>query len=43
MAWKQESILWDRIRDNENKVPSCEEVSTSLHYVASHSFPTQTE
>ncbi|KAM6117939.1 retinoblastoma-like protein 2 isoform 2-T2 [Pterocles gutturalis] len=26
MAWKQESILWDRIRDNENKVPSCEEV-----------------
>ncbi|XP_067158691.1 retinoblastoma-like protein 2 isoform X3 [Apteryx mantelli] len=26
MAWKQESILWDRIKDNENKVPSCEEV-----------------
>ncbi|XP_075366738.1 retinoblastoma-like protein 2 isoform X3 [Mycteria americana] len=26
MAWKQESVLWDRIRDNENKVPSCEEV-----------------
>uniref|UniRef100_A0A8V5GQY5 Uncharacterized protein n=1 Tax=Melopsittacus undulatus TaxID=13146 RepID=A0A8V5GQY5_MELUD len=26
MAWKQESILWDRIRDNENKVPACEEV-----------------
>ncbi|XP_009868116.1 PREDICTED: retinoblastoma-like protein 2, partial [Apaloderma vittatum] len=25
MAWKQESILWDRIRENENKVPSCEE------------------
>lgn len=31
MAWKQESILWDRIRDNDNKVPSCEEVSTSLY------------
>ncbi|KAJ7405052.1 Retinoblastoma-like protein 2 [Willisornis vidua] len=26
MAWKRESILWDSIRDNENKVPSCEEV-----------------
>ncbi|XP_025892267.1 retinoblastoma-like protein 2 [Nothoprocta perdicaria] len=26
MAWKRESILWDRIKDNENKVPSCEEV-----------------
>ncbi|KAM8982969.1 retinoblastoma-like protein 2 isoform 2-T3 [Ara ararauna] len=26
MAWKQESIVWDRIRDNENRVPTCEEV-----------------
>ncbi|XP_051835806.1 retinoblastoma-like protein 2 isoform X1 [Antechinus flavipes] len=26
MAWKPESPLWDRIRDNENKVPTCEEV-----------------
>ncbi|NXF03638.1 RBL2 protein, partial [Smithornis capensis] len=26
MAWKRESILWDSIRENENKVPSCEEV-----------------
>ncbi|NXA10780.1 RBL2 protein, partial [Sapayoa aenigma] len=26
MAWKRESILWDSIRENENRVPSCEEV-----------------
>uniref|UniRef100_A0A480YFQ7 Retinoblastoma-like protein 2 n=1 Tax=Sus scrofa TaxID=9823 RepID=A0A480YFQ7_PIG len=26
LAWKPESPLWDRIRDNENRVPSCEEV-----------------
>ncbi|KAM5263215.1 retinoblastoma-like protein 2 isoform 4-T4 [Ctenodactylus gundi] len=26
LAWKPESPLWDRIRDNENKVPTCEEV-----------------
>ncbi|XP_028931257.1 retinoblastoma-like protein 2 isoform X1 [Ornithorhynchus anatinus] len=26
MAWKPDSPLWDRIRDNENKVPTCEEV-----------------
>ncbi|XP_051884343.1 retinoblastoma-like protein 2 isoform X1 [Pristis pectinata] len=25
-AWKQESPLWDGIKDSENKVPSCEEV-----------------
>ncbi|KAF2978828.1 hypothetical protein EK904_006077, partial [Melospiza melodia maxima] len=25
MAWKQGSELWDRIRENENKVPTCEE------------------
>ncbi|XP_030907690.2 retinoblastoma-like protein 2 isoform X2 [Melopsittacus undulatus] len=31
MAWKQESIVWDRIRDNENRVPTCEEVMPS-HY-----------
>lgn len=40
MAWKQESILWDRIRDNENKVPSCEEVSTCWYVL--RRFPTQT-
>ncbi|XP_038662651.1 retinoblastoma-like protein 2 [Scyliorhinus canicula] len=26
MAWKQESPLWDGIKDAENKVPTCEEV-----------------
>uniref|UniRef100_A0A9L0RP81 RB transcriptional corepressor like 2 n=1 Tax=Equus caballus TaxID=9796 RepID=A0A9L0RP81_HORSE len=26
LAWKPESPLWDRIRDNENRVPTCEEV-----------------
>ncbi|NWQ73816.1 RBL2 protein, partial [Columbina picui] len=32
MAWKQESILWDRIRDNENKVPTCEEVMPPQYF-----------
>uniref|UniRef100_A0A803XL40 RB transcriptional corepressor like 2 n=1 Tax=Meleagris gallopavo TaxID=9103 RepID=A0A803XL40_MELGA len=32
MAWKQESILWDRIRDNDNKVPSCEEVMPPQYF-----------
>ncbi|XP_078400403.1 retinoblastoma-like protein 2 isoform X2 [Cetorhinus maximus] len=26
MAWRQESPLWDGIKDAENKVPTCEEV-----------------
>ncbi|XP_017197714.1 retinoblastoma-like protein 2 isoform X2 [Oryctolagus cuniculus] len=26
LAWKSDSPLWDRIRDNENRVPACEEV-----------------
>ncbi|XP_075393488.1 retinoblastoma-like protein 2 isoform X1 [Tenrec ecaudatus] len=26
LAWKTESPLWDKIRDNENRVPTCEEV-----------------
>lgn len=26
LAWKVESPLWDKIRENENKVPTCEEV-----------------
>lgn len=26
LAWKTKSPLWDRIRDNENRVPTCEEV-----------------
>lgn len=41
MAWKRESVLWDRIRENENKVPTCEEVSTSFYVL--HCFPNQTE
>uniref|UniRef100_A0A8C0ERK2 RB transcriptional corepressor like 2 n=2 Tax=Bubo bubo TaxID=30461 RepID=A0A8C0ERK2_BUBBB len=32
MAWKQESILWDRIRENENKVPTCEEVMPPQYF-----------
>ncbi|XP_054566143.1 retinoblastoma-like protein 2 isoform X2 [Eptesicus fuscus] len=26
LAWKPESPLWDRIRENDNRVPACEEV-----------------
>ncbi|XP_015277701.1 PREDICTED: retinoblastoma-like protein 2 [Gekko japonicus] len=26
LAWKVESPLWDKIKENENKVPTCEEV-----------------
>ncbi|XP_060248214.1 retinoblastoma-like protein 2 isoform X2 [Meriones unguiculatus] len=26
LAWKSDSPLWDRIRENENRVPTCEEV-----------------
>ncbi|KAH0512455.1 Retinoblastoma-like protein 2 [Microtus ochrogaster] len=26
LAWRTESPLWDRIRENENRVPTCEEV-----------------
>uniref|UniRef100_A0A8C0V6I6 RB transcriptional corepressor like 2 n=1 Tax=Cyanistes caeruleus TaxID=156563 RepID=A0A8C0V6I6_CYACU len=32
MAWKQESVLWDRIRENENKVPTCEEVMPPQYF-----------
>ncbi|NXR99804.1 RBL2 protein, partial [Oxylabes madagascariensis] len=32
MAWKRESVLWDRIRENENKVPTCEEVMPPQHF-----------
>lgn len=35
LAWKVESPLWDKIKENENKVPTCEEVkhirSLSVH------------
>lgn len=30
LAWKPESPLWDRIRDNENRVPTCEEVCENI-------------
>ena len=30
LAWKPESPLWDRIRDNENRVPTCEEVCEKI-------------
>lgn len=36
MAWKRESVLWDRIRENENKVPTCEEVRTSFSVIHNH-------
>ncbi|NXX50686.1 RBL2 protein, partial [Tricholaema leucomelas] len=32
MAWKQESILWDRIKENENKIPTCEEVMPPQYF-----------
>ncbi|XP_030917328.1 retinoblastoma-like protein 2 isoform X2 [Geospiza fortis] len=32
MAWKQGSVLWDRIRENENKVPTCEEVMPPQYF-----------
>lgn len=34
LAWKVESPLWDKIRENENKVPTCEEVT----YMGSYHF-----
>lgn len=30
LAWKPESPLWDRIRENDNRVPACEEVCERL-------------
>lgn len=30
LAWKPESPLWDRIRDNDNRVPTCEEVCENI-------------
>jgi hypothetical protein len=30
LAWKPESPLWERIRDNENRVPTCEEVCENI-------------
>lgn len=31
LAWKPESPLWDRIRENDNRVPTCEEVMPPQH------------
>ncbi|XP_032661272.1 retinoblastoma-like protein 2 isoform X3 [Chelonoidis abingdonii] len=36
MAWKCESPLWDRIRDNENKVPTCAEVMPPHYFERSN-------
>ncbi|XP_034644211.1 retinoblastoma-like protein 2 isoform X2 [Trachemys scripta elegans] len=36
MAWKRESPLWDRIRDNENKVPTCGEVMPPHYFERSN-------
>ncbi|XP_059569775.1 retinoblastoma-like protein 2 isoform X2 [Alligator mississippiensis] len=36
MAWKSESPLWDRIRDNENSVPTCEEVMPPQYFERSN-------
>ncbi|XP_053126906.1 retinoblastoma-like protein 2 isoform X2 [Hemicordylus capensis] len=32
LAWKVESPLWDKIKENENKVPNCEEVMPSQYF-----------
>ncbi|KAG8437703.1 hypothetical protein GDO86_008418 [Hymenochirus boettgeri] len=32
MAWTKSSPLWDKIRENEGKVPSCEEVLHPQHF-----------
>ncbi|XP_042293936.1 retinoblastoma-like protein 2 [Sceloporus undulatus] len=36
LAWKVESPLWDKIRENENKVPTCEEVMPSQYFEKSN-------
>ncbi|KAH0619639.1 hypothetical protein JD844_000452 [Phrynosoma platyrhinos] len=36
LAWKGESPLWDKIRENENKVPTCEEVMPSQYFERSN-------
>lgn len=32
MAWAEDSPLWDKIKDNEGKVPLCEEVMQPHHF-----------
>ncbi|XP_070616275.1 retinoblastoma-like protein 2 [Erythrolamprus reginae] len=36
LAWKTESPLWDKIKENENKVPTCEEVMPSQYFERSN-------
>ncbi|XP_061449609.1 retinoblastoma-like protein 2 isoform X2 [Rhineura floridana] len=36
LAWKVESPLWEKIRANENKVPTCEEVMPSQYFERSN-------
>uniref|UniRef100_A0A8C6YGS8 Retinoblastoma-like protein 2 n=1 Tax=Naja naja TaxID=35670 RepID=A0A8C6YGS8_NAJNA len=36
LAWKMESPLWDRIKENENKVPTCEEVMPPQYFERSN-------
>ncbi|KAJ6665980.1 hypothetical protein lerEdw1_000884 [Lerista edwardsae] len=36
LAWKVESPLWDKIKENENKVPTCEEVMPSHYFEKSN-------
>ncbi|XP_054856396.1 retinoblastoma-like protein 2 [Eublepharis macularius] len=36
LAWKVESPLWDKIKENENKVPTCEEVMPSQYFESSN-------
>ncbi|XP_060643920.2 retinoblastoma-like protein 2 isoform X1 [Anolis sagrei] len=36
LAWKEESPLWDKIRENDNKVPTCEEVMPCQYFERSN-------
>ncbi|XP_066493965.1 retinoblastoma-like protein 2 [Tiliqua scincoides] len=36
LAWKVESPLWEKIKENENKVPTCEEVMPSHYFEKSN-------
>uniref|UniRef100_A0A8D0B9A7 Retinoblastoma-like protein 2 n=1 Tax=Salvator merianae TaxID=96440 RepID=A0A8D0B9A7_SALMN len=37
LAWKAESPLWDKIRENEKKIPTCEEVMPPQYFEKSNS------
>ncbi|MEE6512107.1 hypothetical protein FKM82_019041 [Ascaphus truei] len=37
MAWKRDSPLWDRIKENDGKVPTCEEVMPPQYFQRSGS------